>query len=72
MINMKMDLFVFPASLILLLALFRIKKKTFRNSIFVISNNVIAGNSKTTVFCILFAKLERNSLNNSKTGNMKV
>ena len=40
MVYMKMDLFVFPVSLILLLSLLRNKKKTYHNSIFVISNNI--------------------------------
>ena len=46
---MKMDLFVFPVSLILLLSLLRNKKKTYHNSIFVISNNIIVGDSKANV-----------------------
>ena len=49
MVNMKMNLFVFPVSLILLLFLLRNKKKTYHNSIFVISNNIIVGDSKATV-----------------------
>ena len=49
MVYMKMDLFVFPVSLILLLSLLRNKKKTYHNSIFVISNNIIVGDSKATV-----------------------
>ena len=49
MVCMKMDLFVFPVSLILLLSLLRNKKKTYHNSIFVISNNIIVGDSKATV-----------------------
>ena len=40
MFHIKMDLFVFPASLILLLSFLRIKYKTFHNSIFAVSNNV--------------------------------
>ena len=49
MVYMKMDLFVFPVSLILLLSLLRNKKKTYHNSIFVISNNIIVGDSKATM-----------------------
>ena len=49
MVYMKMDLFVFPVSLILLLSLLRNKKKTYHNSIFVISNNIIVGDSKANV-----------------------
>ena len=50
MVNMKMDLFAFPAFLVLLLDLLRIKKtKTFHNSIFVKSNNIIVGDSKASV-----------------------
>ena len=56
MVYMKMDLFVFPVSLILLLSLLRIKKKTYHNSIFVISNNIIVGNSITTVAFLYFFK----------------
>ena len=41
---MKMDLFVFPVSLILLLSLLRNKKKTYHNS-----NNIIVGDSKATM-----------------------
>ena len=49
MVYMKMDLFVFPVSLILLLSLLRNKKKNYHNIIFVISNNIIVGDSKATV-----------------------
>ena len=50
MVNMKMDLFAFPAFLVLLLDLLRIKKnKTFHNSIFVKSNNIIVVDSKASV-----------------------
>ena len=49
MVYMKMELFVFPVSLILLLSLLRNKKKTYHNSIFVISNNIIVGDSKATM-----------------------
>ena len=66
MVYMKMDLFVFPVSLILLLSLLRIKKKTYHNSIFVISNNIIVGDSKATVAFLLFKILERKNFNKSK------
>lgn len=54
MFHMKMDLFVFPASLILLLSFLRIKYKTFHNSIFAVSNNVTVSNSKATVAFLYF------------------
>ena len=57
MVNMKMDLFAFPASLVLLLYLLRIKKtKTFHKSTFVISNNIIVGDSKASVAFIYSLK----------------
>ena len=59
MFHMKMDLFVFPASLILLLSFLRIKHKTFHNSIFAVSNNVTVSNSKATVAFLYFFKFYR-------------
>ena len=59
MFHMKMDLFEFPASLILLLSFLRIKYKTFHNSIFAVSNNVTVSNSKATVAFLYFLKFYR-------------
>ena len=46
--------------------LVRNKKKTYHNSIFVISNNIIVGDSKATVAFLLFKILERKNFNKSK------
>lgn len=54
-----MDLFVFPASLILLLSFLRIKYKTFHNSIFAVSNNVTAIQKLLWLFYIFLNSTER-------------